>query len=142
MMRDHEGDIRGFIQLSRAWYGDANLVNSKDVVDEVTFGYYSPEGGTSGEMSVKWVILSGSTPAAKLVCFYDGFSALSRFTDVIARLAQFDDDGMAPEQFCAVLAACGFADQTVSESPYAIVTPNVTCPTCGTEGVTIPSERK
>lgn len=138
-MRDHVGDVKGFVHLSRAWYGPANLANAGDLVDEVTFGFYSTDGDTSGEMSVKWVLLA-NRPAAKLVCFYDGFSALAQFKDVIDCLPEFDsmpEGGMTPEQFCAVLRGCGFIDRTREDSPYAPQATAITCPTCGTEGVTL-----
>lgn len=83
-MRDHKGDIKQFSQMSRAWYGATNLANTS-YVDRVTFGLYSPDGGTSGEMSMVWIPLSGDKPAAKLECFEDGFSALSHFPNVTQR---------------------------------------------------------
>lgn len=122
-MHDHTGDIKQFVLLSEAWYGDANLKpptrpNPKPYlrhVDSVTFGYYSPDGGTSGEMSVNWYVLEeeDKPPAACLECWDDGWHALSTFKDVLAMLALFADKrAVTPQMFCALLIDCGFIDAT------------------------------
>lgn len=43
-MKDHSDCKRQFIQLSRAWYGPSNLLNS-DILDEITMGFYHKDGG-------------------------------------------------------------------------------------------------
>ncbi len=51
-MKNHKGMIRGFHWSNKAYY--------KDVIEnpEVNFGMYDPnDGGTTGEMSVKWICL-------------------------------------------------------------------------------------
>jgi hypothetical protein len=51
-MKNHEGMVRGFHWSNKAYY--------KDVIDgmEVNFGMYDPnDGGTTGEMTMKWVYL-------------------------------------------------------------------------------------
>ena len=61
-MRDHKGDIKGFTQLSKAWYGDVNLRNAK-YDDQIMVGFYCKDGRASGEFSVEWSTLGGkSTP--------------------------------------------------------------------------------
>lgn len=111
MQSKHEGDFKGFVQLSRAWYGDANLRYQKDIKDEVSFGYYSPEGGTSGEMVVKWVWLAGKF-VPKLSVFSDAWSALSQMHDLIDLLGIHDNEDPTPEEFCTYLLSCGFIDKT------------------------------
>jgi hypothetical protein len=115
--KKYEGDIKGFTQLSRAWYGEANLKNTKEVKDVITFGFYSPDGGTSGEMTVKWIWLSNRfVPELKI--FSDAWSALSQFHDLIDVLGEHDDEDPTPEEFCKYLLSCGFIDRTQEISPY------------------------
>jgi hypothetical protein len=115
-MRDHDGDIRGFYHLSEAWYGPANLPN-ENVVDEVTFGHFAPEGGTSGEMSIKWYDL-GSKVYLCLECFDDAWSSLSTFTDLIVEIGKLDGEKPTPKEFCELLIRLGFKDLTPRENPY------------------------
>lgn len=115
-MRDHEGDIRGFYHLAEAWYADAN--RSSTYTDEVNFGLFSPEGGTSGEMSVKWQELGGES-VPQLQAFDDGWSALSMFPDLIAWMADKDSEKVTPKQFCEILLHLGFHDMTPRENPYS-----------------------
>ena len=110
MKNKHIDMIKGFTQLSRAWYGEANLKNA-DYVDVVYFGFYSPTGGTTGEMSVKWINLCGDI-VPKITIFSDAWSALSEFHDLIDLLGKHDGEDSTPEQFCQFLLKCGFVDRT------------------------------
>jgi len=115
MEREHEGTTKGFVQLSRAYYGNSSLENSEKT-DEVSFGLYCPEGGTSGEMVVSWVPLGGKIiPSLKI--FSDGWSALSNFHDLIDLLGTHDSEDPSPEEFCEYLLACGFIDRTETVNP-------------------------
>ena len=116
MNRNHVGCIRGFHHLSKAWYGPANLKNS-EVIDEITLGLYHPDGGTSGEMSIRWSDLGGKS-VPRLVVFNDAWSALAQFKDVIKTLAAWDSDDTTPSEVAAVLTECGFTDLTAVDSPY------------------------
>ena len=66
--------IRGFHILSQAWYADANLRGKfpAKFLDDVTFGMFDEDndGGTTGEMSLKWYELGGKV-VPKLECFSD-----------------------------------------------------------------------
>jgi hypothetical protein len=110
MKRNHDGDIKGFTQLSRAWYGKAGL--DIDTIDRVTFGYYSPQGeGTSGEISVRWTWLNNEViPEIKI--YSDAWSALSNFHDLIDLLGKHDNEDPSPDKFCEYLKECGFTDLT------------------------------
>ena len=108
MNNKHEGMVRGFTQLSTTYYGAACLENA-DYIDSVTFGFYSNEGGTTGEIEVKWIVLGGKvTP--EITVFSDAWSALSNFHDLIDLLAKHDDEDTTPEEFCKYLLECGFTD--------------------------------
>ncbi len=109
-MKNNDGVFRGFTQLSRCWYANANLKNT-DLIDDVTFGFYHEEGGCSGEMSMRWKELSGAIiPYLKV--YDDGWSALNEFKDILPHLADVDDLNIPPEDFCQILLDCGFKDMT------------------------------
>lgn len=107
---------RGFYHLSRAWYAETGLKN-RDYIDEVTFGIYCNQGGTKGEMSVKWVEFSswGDKVTPRLDCFDDAWLVLSEFKDVIDEMAKVDSQNIKPEEFCQLLIKCGFEDLTPTE---------------------------
>ena len=109
MSRDHTGCIRGFHQNSRAWYG--GYVQHGDV-DRFSIGMYHPEGGTTGEMTVVFAKWPDGRVVPRLGCFDDGWSALSTFTDLIARMGAVDDKNITPEDFRKMLLEFGFTDLT------------------------------
>lgn len=114
----HEGDERRFIISSQAWYGDANRSkDSKPGDDEIMLGYYCPDGGTSGEFSIKWRELANRN-VPYLKAYDDSWSALAGFTDVIQELKKLDGTDPTVEQVAQVLVACGVKDATPRESPY------------------------
>ncbi len=111
-MKDHNGMVRGFHWSNRAWY--------KNIVDkpEINFGMYDPnDGGTSGEMSVKWISL-GNKLTPKLECFDDGWNALFLFGDLIQKMGEVDSEDITDEKFIEMLLSCGFKDLTKYEDPY------------------------
>lgn len=121
-MSDHTGDFKGFYQYSRAWYGKLNKLRIRDCVDDIMFGYYSPEGGTSGEMAMRWYKLENNKlPSAKLEVFEDTFETLNSFKDLIEELAKWENKNIQPDQFCELLKQFGFIDKTEEKSPYEIV---------------------
>lgn len=109
-----------FTHLSRAWYGPANLpaLRKDGVVDQVGFGLYFADGGSSGEMCMSWHWLVGDEAGvARLEAFADSFALLGRpeFKRLLARLAKApkaDAERMTPAAFCALLKECGFEDAT------------------------------
>jgi hypothetical protein len=115
----HEGDERRFIIMSQAWYGDAAKrgTQSNPNDDEVLLGFYCPDGGTSGEFSIKWREL-GNRMVPYLKAFDDSWSALHNFSDVIAALAKLDATNPTVDQVASVLVKCGVKDATPRESPY------------------------
>ncbi len=109
-MKTHEGCKRGFNHLSAAWYGKECL-NDNETVDKVIIGFYHPEGGTTGEFSIRWMSLSGKvTPLLEV--FDDAWHALYEFRDVLAKLAEHDSEDMPPAVLCALLVECGIEDMT------------------------------
>jgi hypothetical protein len=114
-MKDHEGDHKGFIHLSRSWYGEGVLKNS-DEIDSVLFGFFSPDGGTSGEMEMSWENI-GRGVAIKLKAWNDSWHALGEFKDVIDEMAKIDGEDITPDEFCKILMKCGFKDDTKTLKP-------------------------
>ncbi|MCK5602949.1 hypothetical protein KAR91_13790 [Candidatus Pacearchaeota archaeon] len=113
MGKDHKGDVKGFTHLSKSWYGEANLRNSK-YTDEIMIGFYSPEGGTSGEFGVRWQQLGGkSTP--QLQVFNDGWHAFAEMPELISRLKELDDMHVTPDDLSKILIDIGFKDLTQLE---------------------------
>lgn len=101
---------RGFVHLSRAWYGPSNLANRTDgLIDDVMFTTYTADGGTlGGELVMAW-----NQFGAKLGAYSDAFIALRDCADVIRELANLDPrHQLQPDEFCAILTACGFEDMT------------------------------
>ena len=111
-MKDHKGDIKQYVHVSRAWYGKRALEADGDgIVDRVQFGFYAPDGGTSGEMGMYWISICGQA-VPQLKCFNDAWHALYQLQDVLAALAELDDVDITPEQFCELLDQGGFVDVT------------------------------
>jgi hypothetical protein len=106
----HKGDVRGFIHSTQAWYRES-LMLEDGVVDEVMFGFYASDGGTSGEMPMRWETLNGE-PVPRLCVYDDAWHALYQLNDVLAKLANADGDKISPEEFCELLVSCGFVDMT------------------------------
>lgn len=117
----HEGMARGFHWLSQAWYATTSLVG-REFTDEICFGYFDlnpNEGGTTGEMMMRWYDLgSGTGIAARLEVFDDAWHALFTFQDVLAALAERDGKNITPAQFTELLTSLGFVDLTARQSPY------------------------
>lgn len=110
------GCVRGFIRTTQAWYYDAKTTLSGGKLDEVMFGFYAPEGGTTGEMRMLWSDLGGKT-VPELRVYDDAWSALAEFGDVLALMAaadcsHSDDAHVSGDKFCEMLVQCGFVDMT------------------------------
>lgn len=110
-MKKHEDCVRGYHRSSRAWYAKS----LKDDTLEVSFGMYHKNGGTSGDMSMKWKNLYGKL-CAKLSAFEDSWSVLSLFKDVIDKLGEVDGLLISEEDFVRILDECGFKDITIYEN--------------------------
>jgi hypothetical protein len=81
------------------------------VVDEVMFGFYALDGGTTGEMKMQWELLN-EQPVPRLCVFDDAWHALYQLNDVLAKLSNADGENISPKAFCEVLVSCGFVDMT------------------------------
>lgn len=116
-MKDHNGCTRAFFWANKSWY--TKYDNNKNIA--VYFGMYDIEnGGTSGEMSMKWIDLGkhGIALTPQLQSFSDSWSALSLFGDLISSLGEVDSQDITQEEFVEMLLNHGFVDVTPYESPY------------------------
>src|SRR5208337_1357859 len=119
-MKQCKGDYRGFVHAGEAYY--SRIIDfSGDTVDEVCFGLSCGDGGTHGEMTMKWSPLSGKI-IPLLHVYDDAWGVLASFTDLLAELAKVScsfmgDKRITPKEFCAILIRCGFKDDTVREDP-------------------------
>lgn len=122
MSKDHTGHIKQYTILSEAYYAEANLQSAPypdtkpylHKVDNVEFGFYFPDGGTSGEMSMNWYRFErGGSLAPCLEVFNDAWHSLAQFRDVLDALAEVDGQDITPHEFCAILDRCGFVDATL-----------------------------
>lgn len=109
----HADCTRGFTQLSKAWYADANLKNSK-YTDEVTAGFYHKDGGTTGEFTIRWQELCGKS-VPELTAFDDGWHALFDFGDMLESMADADDKNVSADEFCLMLEHHGIKNMTKTE---------------------------
>ena len=114
-----EGNTRGFIILSQAWYANSTLSRQEraDGVDEITLTLCAPDGTLSGEMLLRWEISDGRT-VPYLRVFHESWRALASFSDLLAKLANFSDARQPTvDQVAAVLKSCGFKDMTERRNP-------------------------
>lgn len=109
-MQNHDGATRGFSHLSRAWYGK-DCLQGAQYTDQITIGFYFPQGGTSGEFCISWYQLCGKT-TPKLECFDDAWHALNECSDLIKALADWDGMDIPPAKVCEILLSLGFVDMT------------------------------
>lgn len=104
-----EKETLGFIIHSESYYAaDLQRVMGDNFVDEVTFGYYWPDGSTSsGEMSITW-----DQAGPELRISYDAWALLKSFETLQSRLALLDGNKITPIEFSRLLLELGFSDLT------------------------------
>ena len=109
-MEEYSEYKRQFIQLSRAWYAEANL-RDVDYLDKITVGFYHPDGGTSGEFEISFEKLGGKI-VPKLIAFDDSWGALLGFADLVEEMAEIDNQNVSAEKFCEILEKLDIEDNT------------------------------
>ncbi len=105
---------REFIWTNRAWY--AAMTPDIYEHDEITFGLYYPDGGTAGEMGMRWYDLGGKQ-VPRLEVYDDAWKALHSFQDLLTTLAEYDGQNITPEKFIYLLKFRRFKDRTEYERP-------------------------
>lgn len=115
-MKDHSGDMRQFIQISRSWYRETAM--PRGFSEEISVGLYSPDGGCSGEFSFRWKSLGRGPESCRMHIWSDAWSALASMPDLIAAMAVLDGSNPRPEMVIGMLLSIGFQDNTPLVSPY------------------------
>lgn len=110
-MRDHTGHKRQYSQLSRAWYSTPESLKERGITERFMIGFYSTEGGTSGEFQVRWEML-GNKLTPKLCAYDDSWSALYHFNDLQEEMSKVDDQDITSQRFRAILDGLGIEDIT------------------------------
>jgi hypothetical protein len=109
-MDKHKDCFRGFIQVSKAWYG-TGIIEDDGLLDSITMGFYDAQGGTTGEFTIDWIKLSGEwTPELKV--FEDAFDALYEFSDILKELAKLDGTNPHPNIIADLLISLNVKDRT------------------------------
>ena len=108
-MKDHNGDFLGFYHSAESWHWPAS--RTRDERDSVNFGFYAPEGGTSGEMVMLWSELGGKLVPCLRV-YDDAWSTLAHLSELVMAMGEIDDQNVSPAAFCAMLLDFGFKDLT------------------------------
>ena len=106
---------RKYVHLSHAWYAPSCLPG-REFADEVLLGLYDEEGGTAGELAVRWYAL-GNRMATRLEIFDDAWGLMPQLQDLVDQLAKVGGSTLSPKEFCRMLTFCGFEDATPKEAP-------------------------
>ncbi|WP_341317856.1 hypothetical protein WN982_22250 [Paraburkholderia sp. IMGN_8] len=104
--------MNGNEHLRREFYmNTASYCRVMGVVSAVTFGLYRVEGGgTVGMLSVRWENL-GNEVVPQLHAYYDSWSVLASFSDVLARMSEVAGAPCSPDALCQILLDCGFVNR-------------------------------
>lgn len=125
---DTSGCQKAFTVSTESWWYDHVAAVRGDLVEEVTFGLYHMDGGTCGEMTMKWRRL-GQEVVPQLCVYSDAWNALHSFgLEFIEMLAHHGErywyrrpqEPMTPTEFRVALTALGFADRTQRVRPGAL----------------------
>lgn len=111
-MGKYDGYVKGFHQISKAWYGGAILGTSpgKDI-DQIYIGFFSESGLTAGELVIRWASVGGRH-VPLLGAFDDAWGVLAQMPELIQMMAEIDGKNVSPDEFAARLVAIGFKDLT------------------------------
>lgn len=109
-MNEKEKMERGYYVVNEEW--TASYLNRE--INEIMFGMYCPEGGTGGEMAMRWHVF-GENSVPCLEAFDDSWHVLASFSDVTAELGKVDNQNISQKQFCELLNKLGFKDMTQRE---------------------------
>lgn len=109
-----------YVISSQAWYAHSAMLNG--AIEEVTFGNYNPEEGSTGEGTFRWYRL-GTSIGCKLEIFDDAWAMLNECPSLLMRLASYEKtciDSATLEEVCRILEECGFADGTPRKTPCEV----------------------
>lgn len=106
---------KAFTITNEAHYFNDNTLEG-DCVYEISFGYYSKNGGTIGELFMRWIKIDSKLTFPQLQSFDDSWFVLSQFKYLIDKLAEYDDSRIEltfkPDDFVKILLDFGFENRT------------------------------
>ena len=107
----------GFVTHSRSYYSKTSPLHD-NAIDEIMFGVYHEEGGTSGEAAIRWYTLGGKL-ALLLEMFDDGMLLLDRASVFMESLRAFCVKERTPtcSEVESILLISGFKDNTATARP-------------------------
>ena len=95
----------------------AALRGGEMATDTFTYTISDGNGGTSGEMFIRWEQV-GNKRHPQLQVFDDAWSALALFGDLLQKMSEVDNHNISEASFVELLKSCGFEDMTPYDSPY------------------------
>ncbi len=112
--------MKGFYVLTESYYFSPSVLG-KNITEQIMIGDYDPDGGTSGEFSIRWFLLSGPTISPKIEMFNDSWQLLREyawFFDALSLVSSGQMDGVdvSPGEIITILKAHGFKDLTQRKS--------------------------
>ena len=105
---------KGFIQLSKSWYGDSCLSKS-DNDDEITIGLFSPDGSNSITFLIIWEML-GRESVPCLQAFNDSWHLLSEMSELLSVMSKLGESLISPDGFADILRGLKFKDFTKNQN--------------------------
>ena len=123
MRREHKGGIKQFYIHTKMWWARSNSLPD-NIVDEIMIGIYHPDGGTTGEFGVEFVLFEhnggrGAMIAPRLRAFDDGWSALAHMPELLHFMMENDSANLSVDAFAEGLRVLGFVDKTLTADQYA-----------------------
>jgi hypothetical protein len=113
---------RGYIQLSRAWFGKESLEGKNEIIDEIAIGLITNDNPPlAKEFAIRWHRLLGGRIVAELTAYEDSWDTLAQVSDLLGRMAKLAEDldeasPIQPENIRALLNECGIEDLTPQEA--------------------------
>ena len=128
-MSKHDGCRMQYHIPAEAWYAR----QCHRDVPEITLGLYEPGDGSSGEMTIQWLLAGRS---AQIQAFNDSWSALAEIErrtagGFLGGLEELDGTSPGTGQIVVLLRELGFEDATPRENPKAKDEAVQMCETCG-----------
>lgn len=103
---------RAYVRSNKVYY--AHILKPDDV--SVSVGIYHPDGGTSGEFTIRWHDLRRANLCARLEAFEDSWNVLHlHFQDLLAKMAEAGSREIQESEFCKLLDSLGIVDITEYE---------------------------
>ncbi len=113
---------RGYIQLSRAWFGKESLEGKNEIIDEIAIGLITNDNPPlAKEFAIRWHRLLGGRIVAELTAYEDAWDTLAQVSDLLGRMAKLAEDldeasPIQPENIRTLLNECGIEDLTPQEA--------------------------